>query len=163
MNQHLYSNKRTDQVILFYFQTLFHIVSAVQVTGLIASTWNIPMFGFVGQSSKLDNSDIYDSYIKIVPPLKRSSEVLGKTLEFFGWSNVAMIGGGLESNTWDKVDALWKTIENLLRDKFKLAAAVKFDTSNPQLVHQNVKYISTVTRGKEEPVIARDFGYCFCT
>uniref|UniRef100_A0A3B4WUN5 Guanylate cyclase n=1 Tax=Seriola lalandi dorsalis TaxID=1841481 RepID=A0A3B4WUN5_SERLL len=117
-----------------------------EVTGLIASTWNIPMFGFVGQSSKMDNSDIYDSYIKIIPPLKRSSEVLVKTLEFFGWSHVAMIGGGLDSNTWDKVDALWKTVEGPLRAKFKLTAAVQFDTSNPQLIYQNMKYISTVAR-----------------
>ncbi|XP_041819300.1 guanylate cyclase 2G [Chelmon rostratus] len=117
-----------------------------EVTGLIASTWNIPMFGFVGQSSKMDNSEIYDSYIKIVPPLKRTSEVLVKTLEFFGWSHVAMIGGGLESNTWNKVDALWKTVENPLRAKFKLAAAVKFDTSNPELVKRNIKYIATVAR-----------------
>ncbi|GAA6214570.1 guanylate cyclase 2G-like [Lates japonicus] len=117
-----------------------------EVTGLIASTWSIPMFGFVGQSSKMDNRDIYDSYIKIMPPLKRSSEVLVKTLEFFGWSHVAMIGGGLDSNTWDKVDALWKTVEDPLRAKFKLTAAVQFDTSNPQLVYRNVKYISMVTR-----------------
>ncbi|XP_035525034.1 guanylate cyclase 2G [Morone saxatilis] len=117
-----------------------------EVTGLISSAWNIPMFGFVGQSSKMDNSDIYDSYIKIVPPLKRSSEVLVKTLKFFGWNHVAMIGGGLESNTWDKVDALWKTVENPLREKFKLAASVKFDTSNPQLVYRNIKYIATVAR-----------------
>ncbi|XP_069560556.1 guanylate cyclase 2G [Brachyistius frenatus] len=117
-----------------------------EVTGLIASTWGIPMFGFVGQSSKMDNGDIYDSYIKVVPPLKRISEVLGKTLEFFGWSHVAMIGGGLDSNTWDKVDGLWTTVESLLRDKFKLAAAVKFDTSDLQLLYQNVKYISTVAR-----------------
>lgn len=107
------------------------------------------MFGFVGKSSKLDNSDVYDSYIKIVPPLKRSSEVLVKTLEFFGWSHVAMIGGGLDSNTWDKVDALWKTVEMPLRERFTLAAAVKFDTSDPQLVNRNVQYISTVARGKE--------------
>ncbi|XP_047465708.1 guanylate cyclase 2G [Mugil cephalus] len=117
-----------------------------EVTGLIASTWNIPMFGFVGQSSKMDNADVYDSYIKIVPPIKRSAEVLVKTLGFFGWMHVAMIGGGLETNTWDKVDALWKTIENPLRANFKLTAAVKFDTNNPLLVRQNVKYISTVAR-----------------
>ncbi|XP_068610940.1 guanylate cyclase 2G [Brachionichthys hirsutus] len=117
-----------------------------EVTGLLASAWNIPMFGFVGQSSKMDNSKVYDSYIKIVPPLKRSSEVLVKTLEFFGWRRIGMIGGGLESNTWDKVDALWKTIEIPLRTKFKLAAAVKFDTSDVQLMHQNVKYIATVSR-----------------
>uniref|UniRef100_A0A3Q3ABD4 Guanylate cyclase n=1 Tax=Kryptolebias marmoratus TaxID=37003 RepID=A0A3Q3ABD4_KRYMA len=117
-----------------------------EVTGLIASTWHIPMFGFVGQSSKLDNDDLYDSYIKIMPPLKRSSEVLVKTLEFFGWSHVAMIGGGLETNTWDKVDALWKTIESPLRAKFRLTAEVKFDTSNPDLIAQNIKYISSVAR-----------------
>uniref|UniRef100_UPI0037E771C2 guanylate cyclase 2G n=1 Tax=Semicossyphus pulcher TaxID=241346 RepID=UPI0037E771C2 len=117
-----------------------------EVTGLIASTWNIPMFGFVGQSSKMDNSDIYDSYIKVVPPLKRSSEVLIKTLEFFGWRHIAMIGGGLDSNTWDKVDALWKTVESPLKERFNLAAAVKFDTSNVELVYRNVRYISTVAR-----------------
>ncbi|XP_026207679.1 guanylate cyclase 2G [Anabas testudineus] len=117
-----------------------------EVTGLIASTWNIPMFGFVGQSSKMDDREIYDSYIKIVPPLKRLSVVLVKALAFFGWSHVAMIGGGLDSNTWDKVDALWKTVETPLRDKFKLTAAVKFDTSNAELLYQNVKFISTVAR-----------------
>ncbi|KAM6896954.1 guanylate cyclase 2G [Xenentodon cancila] len=117
-----------------------------EVTGLIASAWHIPMFAYVGQSSKMDNRDVYDSYIKIMPPLKRSAEVLVKTLEFFGWSHVAMIGGGLETNSWDKVDALWKTVETPLRDKFKLTAEVKFDTSNPQLIQQNVEYISTVAR-----------------
>ncbi|XP_056905286.1 guanylate cyclase 2G isoform X2 [Takifugu flavidus] len=117
-----------------------------EVTGLIASTWNIPMFGFVGQSSKMDSRDTYDSYIKIVPPLKRSAEVLVKTLQFFGWTHVAMIGGGLETNTWDKVDDLWKTVENHLKTHFNVVATVKFDTSNPQLVYQKIKYIAKVTR-----------------
>ncbi|XP_054656735.1 guanylate cyclase 2G [Dunckerocampus dactyliophorus] len=117
-----------------------------EVTGLIASAWSVPMFGFVGQSSKMDNADVYDSYVNIVPPLKRSAEVLVKTLEFFGWTHVAMIGGGLDSNTWDKVDALWKTVETPLRSRFKLTAAVKFDTSDRQLVYRNVKYIATVAR-----------------
>lgn len=122
---------------------------AFQVTGLIASAWNIPMFGFVGQSSKMDNRDTYSSYIKIVPPLKRSAEVLVKTLEFFGWTHIAMIGGGLESNTWDKVDDLWKTVENHLRAIFKVVATVRFDSSNPQLARRNIKYIATVARGEK--------------
>lgn len=113
------------------------------------------MFGFVGQSSKMDNRDIYDSYIKIVPPLKRSSEVLVQTLMFFGWNYIAMIGGGLDSNTWDKVDALWKTIEDPLRAKFKLTAAVKFDTSNSDLIHRNVKYIASVARGMKYAYLGR--------
>lgn len=72
-----------------------------------------------------------------------------KTLEFFGWTHIAMIGGGLESNTWDKVDDLWKTVENHLRAKFKVAATVRFDSSNPQLARQNIKYIATVARGEK--------------
>ncbi|XP_062331330.1 guanylate cyclase 2G [Osmerus eperlanus] len=119
---------------------------AAEVTGLIASKWNIPMFGFVGQSSKVENGIIYDSYVKVVPPLKRSAEVLVKTIEFFGWSHVALIGGGFYSNTWDKVDALWKSVEDMLKAKFTVTASVKFDTSNLDLVHRNVKYISTVAR-----------------
>lgn len=106
------------------------------------------MFGFVGQSSKMDNRDIYDSYVKIVPPLKRSAEVLVKTLEFFQWTHVAMIGGGLETNTWDKVDDLWRTVENQLKSSFNLVAAVKFDSSSPQLVYQKIKYIAKVARGE---------------
>ncbi|XP_047232497.1 guanylate cyclase 2G [Girardinichthys multiradiatus] len=117
-----------------------------EVTGLIASAWNIPMIGFVGQSSKLEDSEMYDSYIKIMPPLKWSSEVLVKTLEFFGWRHVAMIGGGLNTNTWEKVDALWKTVENHLRTHFKLTTELNFDTSNPDLLYQNIKHISTVAR-----------------
>ncbi|MEQ2178277.1 hypothetical protein GOODEAATRI_012391 [Goodea atripinnis] len=117
-----------------------------EVTGLIASAWNIPMIGFVGQSSKLEDSEMYDSYIKIMPPLKWSSEVLVKTLEFFGWRHVAMIGGGLNTNTWEKVDALWKTVENHLRTNFKLTTELNFDTSNPDLLYQNIKHISTVAR-----------------
>lgn len=111
------------------------------------------MFGFVGQSSKMDSRDTYDSYINIVPPLKRSAEVLVKTLQFFGWTHVAMIGGGLETNTWDKVDDLWKTVENQLKTHFTVVATVKFDTSNPQLVYQKIKYIAKVTRGEKSAEI----------
>ncbi|KAM6951124.1 guanylate cyclase 2G [Aplochiton taeniatus] len=117
-----------------------------EVTGLISSTWKIPMFGFVGQSSKMDNSAVYDTYVNIVPPLKRSGEVLVKTLEYFNWKHVAMIGGGLDTNTWNNVDALWKSMEDLLRANCIVTASVKFDTSNLELMHKNVKYISTVTR-----------------
>lgn len=106
------------------------------------------MFGIAGQSSKMERRDTYDSYVRIIPPLKRSAEVLVKTLRFFGWTHVAMIGGGLETNTWDKVDDLWKTVENQLRSNFNLMAAVKFDTSDPQLVRPKMKHIATVARGE---------------
>lgn len=111
------------------------------------------MFGFVGQSSKMDSRDTYDSYIKIVPPLKRSAEVLVQTLQFFGWTHVAMIGGGLETNTWDKVDDLWKTVEGQLKTNFNVVATVKFDTSNPQLIYQKIKYIAKVARGEKRAEI----------
>lgn len=107
------------------------------------------MFGFVGQSSKIDNNAIYDTYVNVVPPIKRSGEVLIKTLQYFGWNNVAMIGGGSESNTWDKVDALWKSVEDQLKAEITVMASVKFDTSNLALVHKNVKHISALARGMQ--------------
>ncbi|KAI4872797.1 hypothetical protein NFI96_016122 [Prochilodus magdalenae] len=117
-----------------------------EVTGLIASTWNIPMFGFVGQTPKMDNAFVYDTYVKVVPPLKRVGEILLKTLEFFGWTYVGIIGGGAESNTWDKVDALWKSVEQQLQSKVTVTASIKFDPGDSQLIHRNLKHISKVAR-----------------
>lgn len=114
----------------------------------MASKWNIPMFGFVGQSPKMDNFAVYDTYIKLVPPLKRIGEVLIKTLDFFGWTHIAIIGGGAESNTWDKVDELWKSVEAQLRGRFNVTAQVKFDTANLDLVRENVKHVSKAARSK---------------
>ncbi|XP_030630980.1 guanylate cyclase 2G [Chanos chanos] len=117
-----------------------------EVTGLLASAWNIPMFGFVGQSPKMDNALIYDTYVKVVPPLRTTGEILLKTLEFFGWKYVGIIGGGSDTNRWDKTDALLTSVEQQLRAKVTVTASIKFDTSVQELIHENIKYISTVAR-----------------
>ncbi|XP_048124721.1 guanylate cyclase 2G [Alosa alosa] len=117
-----------------------------EVTGLLASCWDIPIFGFVGQSQKMDNAAVYDTYIKVVPPLKRIGEVLVKALDFFGWNHVALLGGGADSNSWNRVDALWKAVEEELQESKTVTAAVKFDTSNDALVQKNIRYIATVAR-----------------
>ncbi|XP_051529909.1 guanylate cyclase 2G-like isoform X2 [Myxocyprinus asiaticus] len=117
-----------------------------EVTGLIASTWNIPMFAFVGQTPKMDDILVYDTYIKIVPPLKRVGEVLVKTLDFFGWKYVGMIGGGADTNTWDSVDGLWKSVEQQLKARVTVTAGIKFDTSDSELINRNLQLISKVTR-----------------
>lgn len=105
------------------------------------------MFAFVGQTSKMENMHIYDTYIKIVPPVKRVGEILLKVLEFFGWKNVGIIGGGADSNTWDKVDGLFKSVEQKLQDTVTVTSSVKFDVSDQELTHKNVKHISKVARG----------------
>ncbi|XP_067226403.1 guanylate cyclase 2G [Chanodichthys erythropterus] len=117
-----------------------------EVTGLIASTWNIPMFGFVGQTPKMDNLLVYDTYIKIVPPIKRFGEILLKTLDFFGWKHVGIIGGCADTNTWDSVDALWKSVEKQLKAKVTVTASIKFDSSDPELAQRNLQIISKVAR-----------------
>ncbi|KAI5103340.1 guanylate cyclase 2G-like isoform X1, partial [Silurus meridionalis] len=117
-----------------------------EVTGLLASTWNIPMFAFVGQTSKMDNSLIYDTYIKIVPPLKRVGQVLLKILEYFEWKNVGIIGGGADTNTWDKVDGLFKSVEQQLQGKVTVTSSIKFNIGDQELTHKNVKHISKVAR-----------------
>ncbi|XP_076854584.1 guanylate cyclase 2G [Brachyhypopomus gauderio] len=117
-----------------------------EVTGLIASTWNIPMFAFVGQTSKMDNALVYDTYVKVVPPLKRVGEVLLKVLEFFGWKNVGIIGGGSDANTWDKLEALWKSVEQELLAKITVTATIKFDPSDTQFMQKSIQHISKVAR-----------------
>ncbi|KPP61551.1 guanylate cyclase 2G-like [Scleropages formosus] len=117
-----------------------------EVTGLMASKWNIPMFSFVGHSVKMDDTTVYDTFVKLVPSLKRTGEVLVKTLDFFGWTHIAMLGGGSRSNTWDKVDELWKSVEQQLETRFNVTAKIKFDTSNPELIRVNVRHISKVAR-----------------
>lgn len=121
-----------------------------KVTGLLASTWNIPMFGFVGQTNKMDNNLVYDTYIKIVPPLKRVGEVLLKVLDFFGWKNVGIIGGGADSNTWDKEDGLFKSVEQQLQSKITVTSSIKFDVGDQELTHKSVKHISKVARGNSK-------------
>uniref|UniRef100_A0A8C4X6V7 Guanylate cyclase n=1 Tax=Erpetoichthys calabaricus TaxID=27687 RepID=A0A8C4X6V7_ERPCA len=117
-----------------------------EVTGLMASQWGIPMFGFVGQTHKLDIATIYDTYVKLVSPVQRVGEVLAKSLQHFQWNYVAMIGGGSESNTWDKIDALWNTIQSQLKINFTVTAAIRYDTSNTTLTRKNLKLISTLAR-----------------
>ncbi|XP_048026436.1 guanylate cyclase 2G isoform X1 [Megalobrama amblycephala] len=104
------------------------------------------MFGFVGQTPKMDNLLVYDTYIKIVPPIKRFGEILLKTLEFFGWKHVGIIGGCADTNTWDSVDALWKSVEKQLKAKVTVTASIKFDSSDPELAQRNLQIISKVAR-----------------
>jgi len=106
------------------------------------------MFGFVGQTPKMDNVQMYDTYIKIVPPLKRIGEILLKTVEFFGWTHVGMIGGCADTNTWDSVDALWKSVEKQLKANVIVTASLKFDTSDQELSQRNLQIISKLARGK---------------
>ncbi|KAG2463244.1 GUC2G cyclase, partial [Polypterus senegalus] len=124
-----------------------------EVTGLMASQWGIPMFGFVGQTHKLDIATIYDTYVKMVSPVQRVGEVLTKSLQHFQWNYVALMGGGSESNTWDKIDALWSTIQSQLKINFTVTAAIRYDTSSTTLTRKNLKLISTLARNTKSIIL----------
>ncbi|XP_067858911.1 guanylate cyclase 2G [Heptranchias perlo] len=117
-----------------------------EITGLLASQWNIPIFGFVGQTPTLDNFLIYDTYMKLLSPLQRMGDALVKTLQFFGWKYVALFGGSARQSTWDKVDELWETVAKELQTNFIITAQAKYDTGNSTLHQENLKQIATVTR-----------------
>uniref|UniRef100_A0A674JFT8 Guanylate cyclase n=1 Tax=Terrapene triunguis TaxID=2587831 RepID=A0A674JFT8_9SAUR len=119
---------------------------AAEVTGLLASHWNIPWFGFVGQSAKLDNADLYDTYVKLVSPLQRIGEVLHKSLQYFGWKYVGLFGGSSDASTGEKIDELWMSVENQLQVNITITAKVRYSTEDPSLHQENLKYISSVAR-----------------
>uniref|UniRef100_A0A8C0IK00 Guanylate cyclase n=1 Tax=Chelonoidis abingdonii TaxID=106734 RepID=A0A8C0IK00_CHEAB len=119
---------------------------AAEVTGLLASHWNIPWFGFVGQGAKLDNADLYDTYIKLVSPLQRIGEVLHKSLQYFGWKYVGLFGGSSDASTGEKIDELWMSVENQLQVNITITVKVRYNTEDPSLHQENLKYISSVAR-----------------
>ncbi|GAB5578785.1 guanylate cyclase 2G-like [Prionailurus iriomotensis] len=45
------------------------------VIGFLASEWNIPVLDFVGQTAKLE-ANLYDTYVKLVPPGHKIGDVL---------------------------------------------------------------------------------------
>ncbi|KAG8517445.1 Guanylate cyclase 2G [Galemys pyrenaicus] len=45
-----------------------------EVTGLLASEWNIPVFDFVGQTAKLENGFLYDTYVTLTSRMQTAGE-----------------------------------------------------------------------------------------
>uniref|UniRef100_A0A803JTE1 Guanylate cyclase n=1 Tax=Xenopus tropicalis TaxID=8364 RepID=A0A803JTE1_XENTR len=119
---------------------------AAEVTGLLVSSWNIPMFGFVSQTPKLDDRLMYDTYIKMVSPLKRIGEALVKTLQYFKWNSVAMFGGAVAGSTWNKVDELWQSLDGYLSANFTVTARIKYDPGSPESLQKSLRDVALVSR-----------------
>uniref|UniRef100_A0A8C7DYQ2 Guanylate cyclase n=1 Tax=Naja naja TaxID=35670 RepID=A0A8C7DYQ2_NAJNA len=119
---------------------------AAEVTGLLASQWNIPMFGFAGQTTKLSNSFFYDTYINLVSPVYLIGEVLHKTLQYFGWKYVGLFGSSYDAFTWGETEELWTSIENQLKFNITITAKVRYNTKNQSLHEEKLNYISSVAR-----------------
>uniref|UniRef100_A0A670XZF8 Guanylate cyclase n=1 Tax=Pseudonaja textilis TaxID=8673 RepID=A0A670XZF8_PSETE len=113
---------------------------------LLASQWNIPMFGFVGQTTKLSNSFFYDTYINLVSPVYLIGEVLHKTLQYFGWKYVGLFGSSYDAFTWGETEELWTSIENQLKFNMNITAKVRYNTKNQSLHEEKLNYISSVAR-----------------
>ncbi|XP_053548969.1 guanylate cyclase 2G-like [Bombina bombina] len=119
---------------------------AAEVTGLLVSSWNVPMFGYVSQTSKLDNSLIYDTYIKMVSPLQRIAETLEKTLQFFNWKFIALFGSSGKRPNWDRTDDLWSLLESKLAVNFTIMAKIKYDPRNPDSLHDSLRTVASAAR-----------------
>ncbi|KAJ7325205.1 hypothetical protein JRQ81_018225 [Phrynocephalus forsythii] len=119
---------------------------ATEVTGLLASQWNIPMFGFVGHTAKLDDSLLYDTYVNLVSPLQMIGEVLFKTLQYFGWRYVALFGSSSDVFTWAEMEELWNSVESQLKTSILVTAKVRYNTKDPSLHQEKLNYVSSVAR-----------------
>ncbi|XP_075071627.1 guanylate cyclase 2G-like [Mixophyes fleayi] len=119
---------------------------AAEVTGLLASSWNIPMFGFVSQTPKLDNTRTYDTYVKMVSPLQCVSEAVEQTLKHFTWHYIALFGGAAEGSTWEKIDELWTLLENQLATNFTITAKIKYEPSKPGNLQENLRVVAAAAR-----------------
>ncbi|KAM4636502.1 guanylate cyclase 2G-like [Discoglossus pictus] len=119
---------------------------ATEVTGLLASSWNIPMFGYVSQTPKLDNILVYDTYIKMVSPLQRVSEALEKTLLYFQWRYIALFGVSGEKSVWDRTDDLWTSLLTQMAMNFTITAKVKYDPGITDSLQESLRSVASVAR-----------------
>ncbi|KAM3913320.1 guanylate cyclase 2G-like [Leptodactylus fuscus] len=140
-------NAFIKQVEEYKISALFGPVcpEAAEVTGLLVSAWNIPMFGFVSQTPKLDNIRIYDTYIKMVSPLQRIYDALEKTLKYFAWRYIALLGASA-GLTWDKIDELWTLLDSQLVGNFNVTAKMKYDPSSPASLRETLSSVSSLAR-----------------
>ncbi|XP_061491974.1 guanylate cyclase 2G-like isoform X2 [Rhineura floridana] len=116
-----------------------------KVTGLLASQWNIPMFGFVGRTAKLDDSFVYDTYVNLVSPLQMIGEALHKTLQYFGWRYVSLFGSSSDVFTRAETEELWTSVENQLKNNI-ITAKVRYNTKDQSLHQEKLNYVSSVAR-----------------
>ncbi|XP_054437198.1 guanylate cyclase 2G-like [Pteronotus mesoamericanus] len=119
---------------------------AAEVIGLLASEWNIPMFDFVGQTAKLEKDFLYDTYVTIVPPMREIGDVLQKSLQYLGWKHIGMFGGHSGTSSWARMDELWRVVENELKSHFTITARVRYTDTDPALLQENLRTMSTTAR-----------------
>lgn len=106
------------------------------------------MFGFVGLTAKLDDSFLYDTYVNLVSPMQRIGEVLHRTLEYFGWRHVGLLGSSSNVFTWAETEELWSTVENQLQTNITITAKVRYNTKDQSLHQERLSYMSSVARSK---------------
>ncbi|XP_004839074.3 guanylate cyclase 2G-like [Heterocephalus glaber] len=119
---------------------------AAEVTGLLASEWNIPMFDFVGQMAILENHFLYDTCVTLVPPKQEIGDVLQKSLQYLGWKHIGMFGSCYGASSWDELDKLWRVVEEELQSQFTITASMRCTSHDPALLQEALRNVSALAR-----------------
>lgn len=105
------------------------------------------MFDIAGQTAKLENNFLYDTYVNLMPPMHRISDVLSKSLCYLGWKHIGMFGGHSGTSSWDGVDELWRVVENELKSHFTITTSVR-SNKDPVFLQENLRSLSLISMGK---------------
>uniref|UniRef100_A0A8C6BT35 Guanylate cyclase n=1 Tax=Monodon monoceros TaxID=40151 RepID=A0A8C6BT35_MONMO len=129
-----------ESLALFINQVQKEEISALHPFGYFQGYWfaGFPMFDFVGQTAKLENNFLYDTYVKPVPRMHRVGDVLQKSLQYLGWKHTGMFG----------VDELWRVVGNELKSHFTIPASMKYTNNNPAFLQENLRSLSLISRAK---------------
>ncbi|XP_054546089.1 guanylate cyclase 2G-like [Talpa occidentalis] len=119
---------------------------AAEVIGLLASEWNIPVFDFVGKTTKLENGFLYDTYVTLVPCMRTVGEVLQKSLQYLGCKRIGVFGSHHRASARDGVDGLWRVVENELKSHFTITASVRCTSNEPALLQESLRSMSSTAR-----------------
>ena len=67
----------------------------------LASSWNVPMIGYVGRNPSLTNKEEYPTYIRSISSLSHMGDVIRSICIYYGWKTVGVIGPAATSGPYD--------------------------------------------------------------
>lgn len=59
-----------------------------------------------------------------------------------------MFGGHSRTSSLDRVDELWRVVENRLKSHFTITARVRYTNDDPALLQEDLRILSAIARGK---------------
>ncbi|XP_055899776.1 atrial natriuretic peptide receptor 2-like isoform X2 [Biomphalaria glabrata] len=92
--------------------------SGMNVVAMLASHWNIPVFGWVSNDLFLGNKTIYSTLVRVMGPLDQFSHTMTYVASGFKWNRFALL-----YDKYEVYKAVYDAISKFVKDQKKIVAS----------------------------------------